>query len=77
VGGSYGKVSETLNDAFRLQVSRSGWCQAGQRLGKSARGVYQELIEEMRHSSMAQVDQTGWRINTFSAWLWVFANQIA
>ena len=25
LGGSYGKVSETLNDAFGLPVSRSGW----------------------------------------------------
>jgi transposase len=77
LGGSYGKVSETLNDAFGLQVSRSGWCQADQRLGKSARGVYQELIEEMRRSSVAHVDETGWRINTLSAWLWVFTNQAA
>ncbi len=77
LGGSYGKVSETLNDAFGLQVSRSGWCQADQRLCESARGVYQELIEEMRRSSVAHVDETGWRINTLSAWLWVFTNQAA
>ena len=77
LGGSYGKVSETLNDAFGLQVSRSGWCQADQQLGKTARGAYQELIEEMRHSSVAHVDETGWRINTLSAWLWVFTNQAA
>src|ERR1035437_445145 len=32
VGCSYGKVSELLNDAFGMQVSRSGWCQADQRL---------------------------------------------
>ena len=30
LGGSYGKVSEALNDTFGLQVSRSGWCQADQ-----------------------------------------------
>ena len=69
LGGSYGKVSETLNVAFGLQVSRSGWCQADQRLAEIARPVYRELIE------VVHVDENGWRIGTLSAWLWVFANQ--
>ena len=37
LGVSYGKVSEVLNDAFGLQVSRSGWCQADQKLARTAR----------------------------------------
>ena len=75
LGGSYGKVSETLNDAFGLQVSRSGWCQADQRLAETARSVYQALIEVVQHSSVVHADETGWRIGILSAWLWVFANQ--
>jgi transposase len=75
LGGSYGKVSEALNDAFGLQVNRSGWCQADQRLAKTALPVYQQLIEAIRHSSVVNADETGWRIGTLSAWLWVFANQ--
>lgn len=75
LGGSYGKVSETLNDAFGLQVSRSGWCQADQRLAESADPVYQELIETVQRSSVVHADETGWRIGILSAWLWVFANQ--
>lgn len=75
LGGSYGKVSETLNDAFGLQVSRSGWCQADQRLAEAARPVYQDLIDVVQHSSVVHADETGWRIGILSAWLWVFANQ--
>jgi transposase len=74
LGGSYGKVSEALNDAFGLEVSRSGWCQADQRLAETARPVYQELIEVIRRSVVVHADETGWRIGTLSAWLWVFAN---
>lgn len=77
LGGSYGKVSETLNDAFGLQVTRSGWCQADQRLAETARPVYRELIEFVQSSSVVHADETGWRIGTLSAWLWVFANQEA
>ena len=77
LGCSYGKVSELLNDAFGLQVSRSGWCQADQRLAKTARPVYQALIEAIRRSTAVHADETGWRIGTLSAWLWVFANKEA
>jgi transposase len=75
LGGSYGKVSEALNDAFGLQVSRSGWCQADQRLAKTVLPVYQGLIEVVRRSIVVHADETGWRIGTMSAWLWVFTNQ--
>jgi transposase len=77
LGCSYGKVSETLNDAFGLQVSRSGWCQADQRLAETARPVYQDLIDVVQHSSVVHADETGWRIGILSAWLWVFTNQEA
>jgi transposase len=77
LGGSYGKVSETLSDAFGLPVSRSGWCQADQRLAETARPVYRELIEVVQHSRVVQADETGWRIGILSAWLWVFTNREA
>ena len=75
LGASYAKVSEALQDAFGLRVTRSGWCQADQRLAETARGVYQELVEAVRRCSVVHADETGWRIGTLSAWLWVFTNQ--
>lgn len=66
---SYAKVSEALNDAFGLRVTRSGWCQADQRLAEIARPVYQELVETVRQCSVVHADETGWRIGTLSAWL--------
>lgn len=74
LGVSYGKVSEVLNDAFGLQVSRSGWCRADQKLANVARPVYERLIELIRQCSEVHADETGWRIGTLSAWLWVFTN---
>jgi transposase len=74
LGVSYGKVSEVLNDAFGLSVSRSGWCQADQKLARTARPVYEELLDAIRQCSVVNVDETGWRIGTLSAWLWVFTH---
>src|SRR3990172_2903091 len=42
-GVSYGKVSEVLNDAFHLNVTRGAWQQADQRLALQARTVYEAL----------------------------------
>jgi predicted nucleic acid-binding Zn-ribbon protein len=75
LGVSYGKVSEVLNDTFGLQVCRSGWCQADQKLASTARAVYEELVELIRQCSVVHADETGWRIGTLAAWLWVFTNQ--
>jgi len=75
LGVSYGKVSEVLNDAFGLQVSRSGWCQADQKLARTARPVYEELLAAIRQCSVVNADETGWRIGTLSAWLWVFTHR--
>lgn len=74
-GASYGKVCEVINDAFGLNVSRSAWYQADQRLGKQAESVYQELIAAIRTCSVVHSDETGWRIGALSAWLWVFTGQ--
>jgi transposase len=75
LGVSYGKVSEVLNDAFDLQVSRGGWCQADHKLAGTARGVYAELVEAVRQCSVVHADETSWRIDTLPAWLWVFTNR--
>lgn len=77
LGVSYGKVSEVLQDAFGLQVSRSGWCQSDQKLSRTAQPVYEALLETIRQCSVVHADETGWRIGTLAAWLWVFTNREA
>lgn len=74
-GLSYGKVCGLLEDAFGLRVSRGGWCQADMRLADQALPVYEELVETLRESAVVHADETGWRIGTLSAWLWVFTNR--
>ena len=74
LGVSYAKVSEVLNDSFGLKVSRSGWCRADRKVAERARPVYARLIELIRQCSTVHADETGWRIGTLSAWLWVFTN---
>ena len=75
LGVPYGKVAEVLAVGFGLPVSRGGLCQADARLAEHARPVYDELIDLIRHSAVAHADETGWRIGTLAAWLWVFTHR--
>jgi len=75
LGLSYGKITELLREVFALPVTRGGLAQADTRLAAQARYLYDELRALLQHSSVAHVDETGWRIGVLSAWLWVFTNQ--
>jgi transposase len=75
LGVPYAKVAEVLSVGFALPVSRGGLCQADARLAEQARPVYAELIDLIGQSATAHADETGWRIGTLSAWLWVFTNR--
>ena len=75
LGVPYAKVAEVLAVGFGLPVSRGGLCQADARLADQARPVYAELIDLIRQSAVAHSDETGWRIGTLAAWLWVFTNR--
>ncbi len=75
LGVPYGKVAEVLAVGFGLPISRGGLCQADARLAEQARPVYAELIDLIGQSAVVHADETGWRIGTLSAWLWVFTNR--
>lgn len=75
LGVSYAKVCDHLDTAFGLPVTPGGLCQADARLAEKAQPVYEELVAALRACAVVHADETGWRIGTLSAWLWVFANQ--
>ncbi len=75
LGVSYGKASDLLWTAFGLPVTRSGLCHAEGSLVRKARPVYEKLVKALKACAVVHSDETGWRIGTLSAWLWVFTNQ--
>jgi len=75
MGMSWDKIQALFLDAFGMEVSRAGLCRSDLRLARELEPVYQELIEAISQSSVACVDETGWRIGVLSAWLWVFTNR--
>lgn len=73
LGLPYGKTASVLQQAFGLQVSRGGLCQAMDRVARKAEPTYEALIEEVRHSPSVTADETGWRVGGRLWWMWAFS----
>lgn len=74
LGLSYRKITDLFGSHFGLSVCAGALARAGQRLARFSAGTYRALITIIQSSRVVYADETGWRINTRSAWLWVFTN---
>jgi transposase len=73
LGLPYGKTATVLQQAFGLQVSRGGLCQAMARVASKAEPTYDALVEEVRSSPSVTPDETGWRVDGKLWWMWAFS----
>jgi transposase len=74
LGVSYGKAARTLSVISDLTIHRSTLVRADQRVAEKLTPTYHQLMLRLRKSEVVHADETGWKINGTSAWLWVFAN---
>lgn len=75
LGIPYGKVAELFKRSFGLAVVPSALVRAQSRLGTRVGPVVEELEQAVRQAPFVYPDETGWRINASSAWLWVFVTE--
>ncbi|MBI4729284.1 MAG: IS66 family transposase [Acidobacteria bacterium] len=73
LGLSFEKTARVMRDAFGIDVSRAGAWHAVFRTARAGEPTYQALTEQVRHASVAVVDETGWKVEAILRWLWVFA----
>jgi transposase len=73
LGVPYGKIARFFQVAFGLTVSRATFARADQRVAKAHLPVYAQMLLALRRRAVVQVDETGWRVGGYAAWLWVFA----
>lgn len=72
-GMAYRDVAELIGTYFGLRISHGALVHASARLAKRGKVTYEALVESARGSPVVHTDDTGWRIDGDSAWLWVFA----
>jgi transposase len=75
LGVPYRKICDFFDTYCDLTVSSAALVRAEQRLTALAKPTFDLLIDALRKSDVVHADETGWRINSVNAWLWVFSNQ--
>jgi transposase len=74
LGVPYRKICDFFATYCDLDICPATLVRAEQRLTALARPTYDLLIEALRRAGVVHADETGWRIQRVSAWLWVFSS---
>jgi transposase len=75
LGVPYRKICDFFTTYYDLTICPATLVRAEQRLMELARPTYDLLIDALRRADIVHADETGWRIGSLNAWLWVFSNQ--
>jgi len=72
VGATIGQLGEILKYHLRTHLSAGGMVAAWQRVAAILESWYEQIAEEARQSAVLHADETGWRMNGQTWWLWCF-----
>lgn len=75
LGNTVAHIVEVFNFHLDIQVTPGGLIQMWRRLARILERWYEELQEQALQSGVLHADETGWRVNGKSHWLWCFATQ--
>ena len=75
LGTTLSQIIEVLNHHLHFQLSQGGLVGAWQRLANVLFAWYEEIGEQARHSGVLHADETGWRVNGQTHWLWCFTTK--
>jgi transposase len=75
LGNTLSQIVEVFNFHLPIKLSPGGLIQMWYRLQEVLYGWYEELQIEALRSGVLHGDETGWRVNGQTHWLWCFSNQ--
>ncbi len=75
VGVSVSHISRLLSVRCRFPISPGGLTQAWKNLAGLLEPRYQDIGQQIAHSGVLHADETGWRLNGRTHWLWCFTTQ--
>ena len=71
------QVVSLLRGHMHFDVSEGGLVDAWHRLANLLASWYEQIGEEIKASAVLFADETGWRVNTHTHWLWCFTTSHA
>ena len=69
------QIAHILNDYMSTVISLGGLFGMWKRLAEWLNPWYEQLADAMLESAVLHADETGWRVNGKTHWLWCFTNQ--
>jgi len=75
LGVSIEQVRSILTGHLRTDLTAGGLVSAWQRTADIFMPWYQQIAEQAKRSAVLHADETGWRVNGLTHWLWCFANK--
>jgi transposase len=73
VGVSVNNLVKTVSVFSSLKITAGGMTQAWKRLAFLLEPLYEEIGQKVSQSAVLSADETGWRLNGITHWLWGFA----
>jgi hypothetical protein len=75
IGVTISKIVEIFNTQFQFPLTPGGLVQLWHNLALVLAVWYEEIGNAARTSAVLHADETGWRVNGKTHWLWCFTNQ--
>ncbi len=74
LGVTIEQVREILGYHLQTRLSAGGLVAMWQRVARIFESWYEQIAREALESAVLHADETGWRVNGITYWLWCFAN---
>lgn len=74
LGLTIDQTRQILLSPLRTTISGGGLVNLWQRMAEVLTPWYEQIAQEARHSATLHADETGWRVNGRTHWLWCFCN---
>jgi hypothetical protein len=75
VGVSVNNIVRILSVLCRFKISAGGLTQAWKNLSLVLEPVYDDIAQRISTSAVLNADETGWRLNGITHWLWCFTSK--
>lgn len=77
LGNTISQILEVFNFHLQFKMSQGGLVQMWHRLADILLKWYEEITEDIQNAGVLHGDETGWRVNGKTHWLWCFASKAA
>jgi len=77
LGNTISQILSVFNFHLQFTMSQGGLVQMWHRLADILLTWYEEIAEDIQNAGVLHGDETGWRVNGKTHWLWCFTSQAA